>query len=116
MVSGVIIENTFVSLTELVPCVMPALPPVLVNLLLTERWDARKAMKLIRGDMPVLMLSGIRDEIVPQSQMKELRKIRGEGKVRWKEFDGSHNDTYVVAGYWEEIGQWIQEEIIGKKE
>lgn len=116
MVSGIVVENTFVSLTELVPCVMPALPPLLVNVLLTERWDARKAMKQIRKDMPMLMLSGIRDEIVPQAQMKELKALRIDGRVSWKEFNGTHNDTYVYPGYWEAIEQWIDEEVIGSNE
>lgn len=119
MVSGLIIENTFVSLASLVPHVMPALPPLLVNLLLTERWDAAKAMPLIPKDTPVLFLSGKRDELVPQAQMIQLRELREKrgGKYRWKEIpQGTHNDTYIDPEYWIEIGVWLDEEIVGQKE
>lgn len=118
MVAGAIIENTFVSLESLVPNVMPALPPVLVKLLLSERWDAAKAIPKIPKDTPILFLSGKRDELVPQAQMLALRelRLRGGGKYSWREFpEGTHNDTYVAPAYWEEIGLWLYEELEGKE-
>ncbi|KLT44985.1 alpha/beta-hydrolase [Cutaneotrichosporon oleaginosum] len=118
MVSGAIIENTFVSLESLVPSVMPMLPPLLVRLLLSERWDAATAIPKIRKDTPILFLSGRRDELVPQAQMLALRELRRRtgGKCRWREFpEGTHNDTYVAPSYWEEIGAWLREEVEGEK-
>ncbi|BEJ17657.1 hypothetical protein CspHIS471_0610580 [Cutaneotrichosporon sp. HIS471] len=115
MVSGVIIENTFVSLESLVPHVMPV-PPFLVNLLLSERWDAAKALPKIPKSTPILFLSGRRDELVPQAQMLALRelRLRQGGKCCWREFPhGTHNDTYVAPAYWDEIGVWLREEIEG---
>ncbi|BEI88559.1 uncharacterized protein CcaverHIS019_0112770 [Cutaneotrichosporon cavernicola] len=115
MVSGVIIENTFVSLASLVPHVMPV-PPILVNLLLSERWDAAKALPKIPKSTPILFLSGRRDELVPQAQMLALRelRLRQGGKCCWREFPhGTHNDTYVAPAYWDEIGDWLRKEIEG---
>lgn len=68
----------------------------------------------------MLMLSGGRDELVPPSHMRELRRIRertleekGErGRVRWREFPlGGHNDTCLIPDYWREIAAWIKEEV-----
>lgn len=115
MVAGIIIENTFVSLETLVPHVMPAIPQLLVSLLLSERWDAGKVMPKIPKATPVLFLSGKRDELVPQGQMIKLRELRGDGKYRWHEYpQGTHNDTYVTPQYWEDIGEWLNDEITGK--
>lgn len=114
MVSGIIIENTFLSLETLVPHVMPALPQLLVSLLLTERWNASKAMPKIPKTTPILFLSGKRDELVPQGQMIKLRELRGDGKYRWREYpEGTHNDTYVAPKYWADIGEWLSDEISG---
>lgn len=108
-----IIENTFFSLSKLIPCVLPQLPKFLLPLLLTENWDASKTLPHIPPYTPVLMMSGKRDMLVPPAQMQQLKALREEnnGKVRFREFDGEHNDTFLAAGYWEEVGKWIREEI-----
>jgi fermentation-respiration switch protein FrsA (DUF1100 family) len=109
----VIVENTFVSLTSLVPHVMPFIPLLLVRLLLSEKWDAAKTISLIPATTPMLFLSGKQDQLVPQSQMLALRALRGDGRLRWCEFDGTHNDTYLNPGYWIEIRIWLEQEIEG---
>lgn len=61
---------------------------------------------------PMLMISGSRDELVPPAQMVQLKELRekGAGKLRWKLVDGGHNDTFMSKGYWEEVGEWLNEE------
>ncbi|KAI9631953.1 Alpha/Beta hydrolase protein [Dioszegia hungarica] len=139
MISGIIIENTFLSLPLLIPSIMPQIPRFLLPILLTEQWDAALSLPKIRKSTPILMLSGKKDELVPPSHMVELRRIReggrvqeaswqeeGQaanaarekkdlgGKVRWREFpSGTHNDTCLIPGYWKEIGEWIREEVEG---
>lgn len=103
------------SLTSLVPHVMPFLPPLLVRLLLSETWDAAKTLPLIPASTPVLFLSGRQDELVPQPQMIALRTLRSskeKAKWRWCEFDGHHNDTYLSVDYWREIAQWLDSEVM----
>jgi len=112
LVSGIIIENTFVSLQSLIPHVMPQLPKALLPLLLTERWDAAKAIPHIPPQTPILFLSGLRDELVPPSQMIELKKMREGGRNRWREFNGQHNDTFLCSGYWKEVEDWMKEEVL----
>ncbi|WOO77310.1 Protein bem46 [Vanrija pseudolonga] len=114
MVSGVIVENTFLSLTTLVPHVMPVIPKPVVSLLLSDPWDATKTLPLIPKDTPILFLSGKQDQLVPQPQMLALRKLRGDGKYRWREFDGTHNDTYLAPAYWSEIDRWLKQEVEGE--
>ncbi|KAK8858520.1 hypothetical protein IAR55_002747 [Kwoniella newhampshirensis] len=110
-VSGLILENTFLSLRTLIPLILPQIPKVLLPILLTEHWDAHKTMTLIPATTPILFLAGRQDELVKPSQMIALRHLRDGGRTRWREFDGGHNDTCLVPGYWEEIGQWLKEEI-----
>ena len=106
-----IVENTFVSLQALIPSILPQLPRWLLPVLLTERWDATLTMPKIPPTTPMLFLSGKRDGLVPPSQMKKLKTLRGEGMSRWREFDGEHNDTCLIPEYWEEIGKWLREEV-----
>lgn len=114
-VSGVIVENTFLSLAKVVPDAIPYLPPILLPVLLTEQWDTTKCLPLIPKRIPVLFLSGKRDELVPPSHMKELRRLReaNGGKCTFKELDGTHNDTWLVPSYWDAVRAWMQEEIEG---
>ena len=80
----------------------------------------------------MLMLSGLKDELVLPSHMAHLRDMRqrqqdreglgdkeeikgekeGKGaKLRWTEFPlGGHNDTCTIPDYWKEIGEWLKEE------
>ena len=91
---------------------MPQIPTFLFPFLLTERWDATLTLPHIPPTMPMLFLSGKRDDLVPPSEMARLRKLRGVGKMVWKEFEGgAHNDTFLSPGYWEEVGRWLNEEI-----
>jgi abhydrolase domain-containing protein 13 len=61
--------------------------------------------------MGILMLSGLRDEVVPREQMKELWEIvekRAEGKegmkmakTKFLEFEhGTHSEYYWLPCYW----------------
>ncbi|RXK41607.1 BEM46 family protein [Tremella mesenterica] len=111
LVSGVIIENTFLSLQSLIPLIMPQIPRFLLPVLLTERWDSHLYLPRIPSTTPMLFLSGRRDSLVPQAQMLALKSIResNNGRTRWKELDGEHNDTCLAAGYWEEIAEWLIE-------
>lgn len=73
-------------------------------------------MPKVPSSTPMLFLSGKRDALVPPSQMRALRDLRGEGKARWREFDGEHNDTCLIPEYWEEVGKWLCEEVEGRGE
>ncbi|WVQ80722.1 hypothetical protein IAT38_002827 [Cryptococcus sp. DSM 104549] len=112
LVSGIILENTMLSLQSLIPLVVPQIPRLLLPILLTEHWDAGKTMPTIPLTTPVLLLAGTRDSLVKPPQMKALRQMRGtNSRTRWREFNGEHNDTWMQPGYWDEVGQWLKEEV-----
>ncbi|ORY31353.1 Alpha/Beta hydrolase protein [Naematelia encephala] len=116
LISGLIIENTFLSLASLIPLVLPQVPTILIPILLTEHWDASASLPLIPKTTPILFMAGKKDELVAPSQMKALKALRGDGKYTWKEFEGGHNDTCLIPQYWMEIGKWLKEEIESEEE
>ncbi|KAJ3043441.1 hypothetical protein HDV00_005139 [Rhizophlyctis rosea] len=127
-VHALIVENTFTTLRKLIPHVMPYLN--WVSFLCHQIWDTEAAIKQLRR-IPILMLSGGMDELIPPSQMIELcrgaRAARRSGSekeeveggeaveedgngIRFVILpDGTHNDTCMKAGYFEEIVRFWRE-------
>ncbi|KAG7095054.1 hypothetical protein E1B28_005844 [Marasmius oreades] len=116
-ITALILENTFTSLPALVPHVLPLLGAF--TFLCHQKWDSASKIHLIPPQIPILLLSGRRDQIVPQEHMRMLRELilrRGakgeernpEEKSRWEEFEhGSHNDTTAQRGYWNYIEEFL---------
>jgi fermentation-respiration switch protein FrsA (DUF1100 family) len=61
-IHGLILENTFLSIAKMIPSVMPAAKYLIP--LCHEYWKSEDMIGQIT-DIPVLFLSGLRDEIVP---------------------------------------------------
>lgn len=60
-------------------------------------------------DVPILFLSGLRDEIVPPSHMRELFKLCRSSRVMWKELPhGDHNNTVAEPGYFMHIDEFLE--------
>jgi len=79
-IAALIVENTFMSLPRLIPSAMPWLGPF--SFLCHQKWESYLKAPKLPPTMPVLMLGGARDEVVPRSQMQELWAIihnRGRG-------------------------------------
>ncbi|TDL20367.1 alpha/beta-hydrolase [Rickenella mellea] len=116
-IRALILENTFLSIPRLIPTALPLLSPL--SFLCHQKWDSASKVPLLPRDMPVLTLSGRRDEVVPQAHMIELEKILrggageggGGGKLRPGKFvefyGGAHNDTCVQPGYWNAVAEFI---------
>jgi fermentation-respiration switch protein FrsA (DUF1100 family) len=104
-VKGLIIENTFTSLRNVIPSILPALK--YFTFLCTQVWPSIDLISTIKT--PTLFLSSQKDEIVPKEHMKELhRQCNSKVKV-FKEFeDATHNDTCVHPGYFESIGSFLE--------
>jgi fermentation-respiration switch protein FrsA (DUF1100 family) len=62
VIGGIILENTFTSMRKLIPSVFP--PAKYLAPLCHQVWPSDEMMPRIK-DVPVLFLSGLRDEIVP---------------------------------------------------
>eukprot|EP01038_Epipyxis_sp_PR26KG_P012548 gene12548-16827_t len=96
-VSGIILENTFLSISEMVDVLMPQLSP-LKSLILKIGWHSDEKVKSL--EQPMLFISGDSDELVPPSHMKKLYDAASNSI--YKEFysvsGGKHNDTWHRAG------------------
>ncbi|KAF8495192.1 alpha/beta-hydrolase [Russula emetica] len=78
-ITALIIENTFMSLPRLIPTAMPWLGPF--SFLCHQKWESYLKAPKLPPSIPVLMLGGARDEVVPRSQMQELWAIiRNRGR------------------------------------
>ncbi|KAI1315624.1 hypothetical protein EDD11_000576 [Mortierella claussenii] len=105
--SGLIIENTFLSLPKVIPHVLPMISSV--SFLCHQIWNSEQMIQQITR-LPVLFLSGRKDELVPPGHMQELHRLLDTtGEVVWREFsDGTHNDTCLKPGYFEAIKAFLE--------
>ncbi len=108
---GVVAENTFTSIADMIGAVLPFLNfQVVKKYCLRLKWDTHEWVRLIQ--CPVLLLSGLKDEIVPSHHMETLKKICDEHKIKAQLVtfpEGTHNDTWVVGGqaYWVAIRTFV---------
>ncbi|KAF2134285.1 alpha/beta-hydrolase [Dothidotthia symphoricarpi CBS 119687] len=105
-IAAIILENTFTSLRKLIPTAFP--PARFLAPLCHQIWPSEETLPQITK-VPILFLSGLKDEIVPPSHMSRLFQVCKATKV-WKELpNGTHNDTVAEPGYFQHIGQFLSE-------
>ncbi|GMH89618.1 hypothetical protein TrVE_jg9225 [Triparma verrucosa] len=106
--AGVIVENTFLSIAKMVDTLMPLIAP-LKPLVLRIGWDNEELAPQIK--VPILFLSGGRDELVPPFHMKRLYELSTQSAkaVFHLVRDGTHNDTWQRGGrsYWEAFSAFV---------
>ncbi|MCJ1481777.1 hypothetical protein MMC06_001936 [Schaereria dolodes] len=109
-VIGLILENTFTSMRKLIPSAFP--PARYLAPLCHQRWLSEDILPEIK-DIPILFISGLKDEIVPPSHMKQLYSIC-ESKVKiWKALpNGSHNDSVAEPLYFNYIAGFIDDQVL----
>jgi fermentation-respiration switch protein FrsA (DUF1100 family) len=95
---GLIMESPFESLLSMGKKIFPFLP---VSWIIEQNFDTAALVPTVK--MPVFVLHGERDEIVPFSQGKRIFELAPEPKRFYKIPDAGHNDTYVMGGlpYWQ---------------
>lgn len=110
-VHALILENTFLSIPELIPHVLP--PVRYFTFLCREYWNSSIAITKISQNVPTLFLSGRQDELIPPSHMDALYEgCKSKVKVK-KEFnDGTHNDTCIKQGYFEAVGEFLLAHVV----
>ena len=96
-VCGLIVENTFTSISSLVNTLFPLLSP-LKPLILRLDWPAIQRIALVT--CPILLLSGQLDEVVPAAHMQDLydAAVRCRSKEILKVKTGLHNNTWSEGG------------------
>ncbi|KAI8062653.1 Alpha/Beta hydrolase protein [Gongronella butleri] len=103
--SALIIENTFLSMTLLIPHALPALQYLVY--LCHQKWRSYQLIRKIQH-IPILFLSSLKDELVPASHMAKLHDLcHTDGGKTWKEFErGTHYDTCMQPGYFDAIAEF----------
>ncbi|VVT56861.1 uncharacterized protein SAPINGB_P005348 [Magnusiomyces paraingens] len=98
-VSGIVLENTFLSIVKMIPEVVSLLRPL--SFLCTQKWDSETTIALVPSDIKLLFLSGKKDELVPPAHHKKLFD-QSRAKVKYFKSlpEGHHNNTVVQPNYW----------------
>lgn len=93
-IHGLVLENTFLSIPELIPHVLPPIRPL--AFLCREFWPTSESIRKLPASMPILFMSGRGDDLVPPSHMDALFERCPSKQKVWKEFaTGTHNDTCI---------------------
>lgn len=93
-----------------------------VTFLCHQKWSSVECIAKISAKLPILFLSGNKDELIPPSMMKELRDVAFKNrtksikndmldvKLHWQSIaGGTHNDTCIKPGYFESIDAfWVK--------
>jgi len=96
---GIILENTFTSIPDMVDTLFPWLShPWVKEKMLRMKWDTLSIIEELT--LPICFFMGCIDEIVPHSHMLKLYKsaTKSRFKTRMKIEKGSHNDTWLQGG------------------
>jgi hypothetical protein len=101
---ALVLESPFTSIPDMARAVYPFLP---VWPLVRTRYD--NLAKVSRLRMPLLVLHGDRDDVVPFAQGKRVFEAAPEPKRFFAIPGASHNDTYLVGGdaYWRAIAEFL---------
>jgi len=107
---GVIIENTFTTLADLVDVMFPFLKFV-KNYLLKTKFETTKIIGKIKR--PILFCRSENDELIPKSQMDKLYNL-SKGAIFKRYYtikSGTHNDGFRFdpVGYAEAIKKFIND-------
>ena len=111
-IHGLILENTFTSIRKLIPSIMPAAK--LLARLCHQQWGSDETLPKITKAIPMLFMSGLKDEIVPPIMMKTLfDSCKSPADRTWKQFpNGDHNSTVGEPGYFDAIWSFLLKHVI----
>ena len=101
-----IVENTFLSIPQLIPRVVPILKPF--AFLCNQRWNNQQLISSLT--QKTLFLAGKRDELIPPDHMIKLHQsARKSFYKKFVQFEkGTHNDTCIQEGYFEAIEEFLR--------
>ncbi len=62
--------------------------------------------------IPILFLSGLKDELIPPDHMATLYEVSKAKKKIWRTLkNGTHNETVAEEGYFEYIFNFLEEDV-----
>eukprot|EP00668_Euglena_longa_P015438 GGOE01019518.1.p2 GENE.GGOE01019518.1~~GGOE01019518.1.p2 ORF type:complete len:264 (+),score=63.29 GGOE01019518.1:333-1124(+) len=128
-IAGVIVENTFTSISAMVdvlwaeyvrglvrPIVYKTLTPLALHcikpVVLQIEWNSIQVIPSIT--IPILFLSGKKDELIPPSQMHRLyvSASRSPRKLFVTLPNGMHNDTWCCERYFDAIAAFLENNVL----
>lgn len=80
----------------------------LIKGLFHQYWSSEKLISSITN-IPILFLSGKKDEVVPFDHMYSLYQLSTTKKILKIFEDGKHNDTVIQPGYFETISSFLKQ-------
>jgi abhydrolase domain-containing protein 13 len=114
--AGVMVENTFTSISSMVDILLPFLTPI-KRYVLRIGWNSADLMPLLgQRNVPIIFLAGAKDELVPHQHMMELYRAAltaapHKERIRLHVIpDGTHNESWLQGGpaYWDAMRHFIQ--------
>lgn len=107
--AGLIVENTFLSISLMVDHLMPLVAPF-KSLVLRIGWNSALIAPTLR--VPILYLAGAQDQLVPHAHMLELYQLSQKTsklpRIHIVE-NGTHNETWMQGRrtYWERFARFL---------
>lgn len=101
---ALVLEAPFTSVPDMARVVLPFLPRAFVR----TQYDNLAQIGRLR--VPLLVLHGDRDEVVPFAQGRRLFEAAPEPKRFFAIPGAGHNDTYLVGGdaYWSAVADFVE--------
>ncbi|MBI3596398.1 MAG: alpha/beta hydrolase [Nitrospirae bacterium] len=101
---ALILESPITSIHDMARAKLPYLP---VGFLIDDKYDSFSKIRKIH--VPLLILHGDRDEVVPFDQGRRLFEAANPPKEFYVIPGAHHNDTYIVGGqpYWEAMKKFL---------
>lgn len=109
--TGLMVENTFTSISDMVDVLLPMLTPI-KRFVLKIGWRSDEIVTQLR-QTPILYLAGSQDELVPPAQMQRLYQLSTQQQgppPSWYLIEGgTHNESWYQGGlpYWKAIRQFL---------
>jgi len=104
LIYGLIVENSFTSVPDMVDIVLPALR--YFKFLSKNQWSSEEKVQSLT--MPTLFLSGEKDELIPPSMMTRLHTSCASTSKELITFaEGHHMDTWDQDGYYPALRNWL---------
>ena len=102
---AVILESPFVSIREMAKVILPVLP---IGPLLSAKFDVID--KVGKITVPLLVLHGDQDEIIPFEHGQKVFAAAREPKQFYRISGAGHNDTFITGGnrYYERLRSFIE--------
>ncbi|CAG7837095.1 unnamed protein product [Allacma fusca] len=115
-IRALIVENTFTSIPDLAKVLFPVgVIRWIPRIFFKNRFESsRKVSSVV---CPTLLLSGLKDELIPPKHMDELFKRCSSNMKKMSRFpEGSHNDTWHCKDYMPRLSEFIKEVLSITKE